>query len=192
MGMKSAKSSCGCFLCCEPEQFEQRSSKLIRLCIQWVYTWYLSADKSNVQHMEVLFKQGFPVKTCSGLPILATVFFWSANIKAVCDRQPCRGHHLREMEVVQLLTTLILWQKHLAVDLTVRETQPCTVLTADPSWADCSGITCYQGERKWKKVCFSYWLKISKSEYRVIGGPWGLREPPAAVREGCKCWKATL
>lgn len=179
-----AKSSCGCFFVfCEPEKFESRSSKLIQMCIQWVCTWYFSADKSNVQHMEELFKQGFPVKTCSGFPILATIFFWSANIKAVCDRQPCRGHHLREVEAVQLLTNLILWQKHLAVDLTIRETQPCTVLTADPSWADCSGITRYWEERKWKKVCFSYWLKISKSEYSITGGPWRLWESSAAVRE---------
>jgi len=62
---------------------------LIQLCIQTVHTWYLSADKSDVQHMEELFKQGFPVKTRSRLPILATIFFWSANVKAACDRRPC-------------------------------------------------------------------------------------------------------
>lgn len=190
LGIKPAKSSCGCSVCCEPEQFELGSSMLIRLCIQRVRTWYLSADKSDVQHMEELFKQDFPVKTHSGLPILATVFFWSANIKAVCDRESCRGHHFREMEVIQLLTTLILWQKHLATDLAIRKTQPCAVLTAarrmsDPSWADCSGITGYREGRKWKeKVCFSYWLKIGKLEYSVIGSRWSLRGSPARVTEG--------
>lgn len=171
------------FVFCEPEQFESRSSKLIQMCTQWLCTWYLSADKSNVQHMEELSKQGFPVKTCSGLPILDTIFFWSANIKAECDRQPCRGYHLREVEAVQLLITLILWQKHLAVDLTIRETHPCSVLAADPSWADCSGITSYWEERKWKKICFSSWLKISKSEYSITEGAWRIWESPAAVRE---------
>lgn len=65
--------------------------------------------------MEELFKQGFPVKTCSGLPSLATIFSWSANAKAACDRQPCIGHHFGEMEVIQLFTTLILQQKHMAM-----------------------------------------------------------------------------
>lgn len=122
--------------------------------------------------MEELFKQGFPVKTCSALPILATIFFWSANIKAVCERQPCRGQHLREVEAIQLLTALILWQKHLAVDLTIRETQPHSALPAEPSWADCSGRTRYWEERKWERACFSHWLKISQSDFSrgVPGG----------------------
>lgn len=162
---------------------------LTRLCIQRACTWYLSADRSDAQHMEELFKQGFPVKTCSGLPILATIFFWSANIKAACDRRPSRGHHFREMEVIQLLTTLILRQKHSAIDLAIRKRQPCAVLTAarrmsDPSWADCLWITGYQEERKWKeKVCFSCWWKIDKSEYSVIGSPWSLRGSPVRVTE---------
>lgn len=119
--------------------------------------------------------QGFPVKTHSGLPILATTFFLSANIKAGCYRQLCKGHHFREMEVTELLTAFILSQKHLEIYLAMRKTQPCTVLTAawrmsGPSWADCSGITGYEEGRKWKeKACFYYWLKISKWEHSVIG-----------------------
>lgn len=115
------------------------------------------------------------------------IFFWSANVKAVCDRWPCRGHHFREMEVIQLLTTLILQQKHLAIDLAISKTQPCAVLTAaqrmsDPSWADSLGITGYQGGRNGKeKVCSSYQLKISKSKYSIIGSPWSLRGSPAGV-----------
>lgn len=91
--------------------------------------------------MDELFKQGFPVKTSSGLPIFTTVFFWSANIKAACDKRPHRGHHFGDTEVLQLLTAFILQQKHSASDAAIRNTQPRTALTAaqrvsDPSWAD--------------------------------------------------------
>lgn len=160
---------------------------LIQLCIQTVCRWYLSADKSDVQHMDELFKQGFPVKTHSGLPVLATVLFWSACIRAVCDRQPCTGHDLRETEVTELLTAIILWQKHLAIYLAIRRMQPCVFLaaaqgTSGPSWADCLGITGYEDRRKWKeKVCFYHWLKISKLEQSLLGSSWSLWGAPAGV-----------
>lgn len=174
---------------------------LILLCAQRVCTWYLSTDKSHVQHMEELFKQGFPVKTHSGFPILAAIFFWRASSKAVCDRQPCRGHHFRELEVIQLLTSFILWQKHSENDLAIRKTQLCTVLPAswtmaDPSWANRSGITAIRGKEMEGKVCFSYWLKTSKWEYSIIGSPWSaegllpeainLRAPP--YKPQCHSW----
>lgn len=186
-GIKPTKSSCRCSVCCEPEWFQLRSSMLIQLCIQTVCRWYLSTDKSDVQHTDDLFKQGFPLKTHSGFPILATVFFCSASIRAVCVRQPCTGHDFREMEVTELLTAIILWQKHLEIYLAIRRMQPCAFLaaargTSGLSWANCSGITGYEDRRKWKeKMCFFHWLKSRKLEQSLIRSPWSLREAPAGV-----------
>lgn len=158
---------------------------LIGLCIQAACTCYLSAGKSDVQHMDKLFKRGFPVKTCSGLPILATAFFWSANIKAACDKRPHRGHHFGDTEVLQLLTALILWQKLLATDTAIRKhtamrSPDCGSEGVRPQLSRL--ITGYPEGQNWKeKVCFSYWLKISK--YSITASPRSLRGSPDRVTE---------
>lgn len=186
-GIKPAKSRCRCSVCCEPERFQLRSSMLIQLCIQTVCRWYLCADKSDVQHMDELFKQGFPVKKHSGFPILATVFFWSASIRAVCNRQPCTEHDCREMEVTELLIAIILWQKHVAIYLTTRRMQPCAFPavaqgTSGPSWADYLGITGYEDRRKWKeKVCF-YQSLIENQQVRAKLNRESLETPRGS------CW----
>lgn len=193
LGTKSAKSSWRRSVCCEPEQFELRSSALIRLGNQGMRTWYHSADKNHVQHVGELFKQGFPVKTCSEFPTSATIFFWSANIKAVCYSWPCRGHHFRELSSGHSAPHNICSSVK-----TFGHSPSCSEDTTQhspdrgsedvrPQVSQLLGDSSYRGGRKWKeKVCFFYWLKISKSEYSITGVPGAAEVSCWSHREGYK------